>query len=263
MSSGKGMAEFWCFNCQQLVGKDEVFNATKHKNFLGKQLAAVQSAWASAKEINACICQDCVFYSIQICSSCRKAAPLCMFTLEEWFIANSLHRRCLDCTALDETLHVSLSLPYKLPTNHFVQQCFKCSKFKYICSFAMFKHYYDEGCCHRAIRDGNEYSPDNWGICIECQLSIDIQEYKVFLKERYQCRISMEPKLHFHHEYNTLDAKTKSYANAVTGGLACDSLQSHEDFVYLKNQKPFNGPVFVISSLKGLCVCVILTSIHI
>ena len=250
------MAEFWCFNCQQRVGDDEVYNSTRHKSFLGKQMAVLKAVWASTKEMSVCICQDCVFYRIQICACCRKAAPLCMFTLEEWFATNSLHRKCLDCTALNETLHVSLSLPYKMPTNQFVQQCFKCSKFKYICSFVIFRHYYDEGCCHRAVRDGSEDSLGKESICIECQLLIDIQEYKVFLKERYQCRISLEPSISCQHEFNTSTSKEKSYANAVvTGGLASKPLEKNKDLVYFRSPRPFNGPVFVISSLKGMTSC--------
>ena len=250
------MAEFWCFNCQQRVDEDEVYNSTKHKDFLGKQMAVVQSIRTSTKEINVCICQDCVFYRIQICSCCSKAAPLCMFTLEEWFVANALHRKCLDCTALTETIHVSCSLPYKMPTHHFVQQCLQCSKFKYICSFVIFRHFYDEGCCHRAIRDGHEKTCNKNNsknsICIECKLLIDIQEYKLFLKERYHFRISLEPSISCQIDGNTSNSNVKSYANAVTGRLANKSLQKNEEFMDMKIQRLFNGPVFVISTLKGI-----------
>lgn len=256
------MAELWCFNCEQRVREEEVFNATRHKGFLGKQMAVVQSIRAANEEIIVCICQDCVFYKIQICSCCSKAAPLCMFTLEEWFVANALQRKCLDCTALDETLHVCSSLPYQIPTNQFVQQCLKCSKFKYICSFVLFRHGYNENCCHRAIRDGHERpcrksnsrsdENDKYSVCIECKLLIDIQAYKLFLKERYHFRISLEPSLSCNTDASAASKNMKTYANAVIDGLVSKVLQSKQECVDQGNGKPFNGPVFVISTLKGM-----------
>lgn len=251
------MAEFWCFNCQQRVGEEEVYNATRHKGFLGKQMAFVQSVRALSTDANVCICQDCVFYRVQICFCCNKAAPLCMFTLEEWFVDNSMHRKCLDCTALNETLHISSSLPYKAPTHQFVQQCLRCSKFKYICSFVILRHCYDENCCHRAIRDGNEKpcikeDSSMYSVCLECKLHIDIKEYKLFLKERYHFRISLEPSISCSSAGNVVNSKKKSYSDAVIGGITKNSLVKNDNIMNQRIQKPFNGPVFVISSLKGV-----------
>ena len=248
------MAEYWCFNCEQLVDKDEVYRPPRHKNFLGKQLAAIQFGRRVDKEISVCICQDCVFYRIQVCSCCKKAAPLCMYTLEEWFIEKSTERKCLDCTALNETLHFSSALPYRVPTRQFVQQCFKCSKFKYICSFIIFQHCYNEQCCHRAIRDGNERSDNekSTSICIECKLRLDIQEYKIFLKERYHLRVSLEPSVSAV-DTTSIDSSLKSYANAVRG-IDESNTGSYADLVGSKSPKQCNGPVFIISSLKGSTV---------
>ena len=245
------MAEYWCFNCEQLVDKDEIYRPARHRNFLGKQMAAIQSVRAIHKETSVCICQDCVFYRIQVCYCCKKTAPLCMYTLEEWFTENSTERKCLDCTALNETLHFSSALPYRVPTRQFVQQCFKCSKFKYICSFIIFQHCYNEQCCHRAIRDGNERSncEKDTSICIECKLLLDIQEYKIFLRERYHFRVSLEPSVSGA-DIASIDSSLKSYASAVRG-INESNPGSYGDLVGSKSPKQCNGPVFFISSLKG------------
>ena len=229
-----------------------MYNAPRHKDFLGKQMASLQSLLDMKRQADVCICQDCVFYRIQVCSCCNKAAPLCMYTLEEWFVSNSLFRKCLDCTALNETLHVSFALPFQVPTRKFIQQCLNCSKFKYICSFVIFKHCYDENCCHRAIRDGNEKSEHNKdnSICIECKLLLDIKEYKIFLKERYHLRISLEPTIGCIGKYNPKSLIAKSYANAVTGTHE-KSLEKSNSNAGSRSEKPYNGPVFVISTPKG------------
>ncbi len=219
-------------------------------------MAAVQFSRAKDLEKIVCICQDCVYYRIQVCASCSKGAPLCMYTLEEWFASNSLDRKCLDCTALTETLHVSFSLPYLVPTSQFIQQCLTCSKFKYLCSFMLFQHSNIEGRCHRAIRDGNERRGDKArSECIECKLFHDIREYKIFLKERYNFRVSLEPSVSCTaRESGKREqfVEEGSYADIVKG----ERFKGGENGntigqIANENSKPSKGPVYVISTLKG------------
>eukprot|EP00794_Sanderia_malayensis_P010027 gene10027-11051_t len=263
------MSEFWCFNCQQCVEEEEVYNSPRHRTFLDKRMAAVhlERAPHQNRKKSVCICQDCVFYRIQVCSCCNKGAPLCMFTLEEWFVSNSLHRKCLDCTAMTETLHVSFSLPFMVPTSQFIQQCITCSKFKYICSFIIFQHAYIEGCCHRAVRDGNEGVGDSGAmtksVCIECKLFHDIRDYKLFLNERHNFRISLEPTISCadgRDNERTISSIETTYAKVVKG----EKSKMDENLIEIScstnnNSKSSKGPVFVISTLKDL-ICAPVTS---
>ena len=282
------MVQYWCFNCQQSVENEEVFRSRRHRTFLGEKMAAICPPWHSVKNVNKaiCICQDCVFYRIQVCSCCRKGAPLCMFTLEEWFASKPMHRKCLDCTALNETLHVSVALPCWVPPSQFVLQCHGCSKFKYICSFAIFHHMFEEGCCHRAIRDGNEKDAVKMNvkkgqrkICLTCQLTEDIDKYKAFLKRRYNFKVSLEPtlaqKVTGNDNEGSLDQK--SYASVLIGNMSTFDEENKENVnpllkssvdsidevsIFEKSSVDsidevsiFEGPAYVIASLKGETVC--------
>ena len=183
----------WCFNCRHYVETDDIFISKKYKDYM---YDFFQTTEAPKPDFLVCICLDCIYYRLNVCCSCMEGKPLCMYPLEQWFEHKPTDRRCIDCTAIEETQDILRSLNHISPSQC-ILQCHGCCKFKCVCCFSVFGSAYGDK-ARRVIKDLNVKRDKKLykrSICLECRLSEDIDQYRKCLRERYNSKISSEPTL--------------------------------------------------------------------
>ncbi|XP_057307952.1 uncharacterized protein LOC130645853 [Hydractinia symbiolongicarpus] len=248
----KQISGHWCFNCYHFVDTDDTFMSKKHGDYMYQKFEEIESP---REDHLVCICLDCVYYRLQICSVCSKGSPLCMYPLCQWFEVNNKERTCIDCTAIAETRDILNSLD-TLCASQCILQCNKCCNYKYVGSFSVFTNAYGEH-ARRVIRDLDVKKDQQLykrTICLECRLNEDIIIYRQTLKDRYLSKILSEPVLSAKITANVEKSEqffgVQSYASAVSGKqfnvghhkVDVESLRSEED--------ESNGPVYFLSTMQ-------------